>query len=153
MINCSDWAPFWTQISLEIFLKLFKGGWWMLLYFQLQCVDVSHGQGKEKKEEDWQFWNVVLKRMLKIPWIARRTNKSMVKEIRPPSYFGHMCAESERLEKSNMREEEDEVDLVWLNRWSKARASGSSAGQRYLEKSDHECHQKSDTTTRNSTTH
>ena len=69
---------------------------------------------KRKKIDSFEMW--CLERMLKIPWIARRTNKSMVKEIRPTSYFGHMCAETERLEKSNMREEEDEVDLVWLNR-------------------------------------
>ena len=53
--------------------------------------------------------------MLKIPWTARRTNKSVIEEITPPrilealmfkqklSYFGHiMCAEHERLGRSTM---------------------------------------------------
>ena len=61
---------------------------------------------KEKKKIvsfEMQCW----RRMLKIPWTARRTNKLVVEEIRPSStlealmlkqklsYFGHiLCAEN-----------------------------------------------------------
>ena len=33
--------------------------------------------------KNWCFWNVVLRRLLRVPWAARRSNQSLLKEISP----------------------------------------------------------------------
>ena len=52
--------------------------------------------------KNWSFWTVVLRRLLRVPWTARRSNQSILKEISPGcsweglmlklklQYFGHM---------------------------------------------------------------
>ena len=56
------------------------------------------------------FW----KRLLRVPWVARRSNKSILKEISPkysleglmlklkPQYFGHLMQRADSLEKTLM---------------------------------------------------
>ena len=36
---------------------------------------------------NWHFWIVVWRRLLKVPWTARRSNQSILKEIRPEWIF------------------------------------------------------------------
>ena len=57
---------------------------------------------------------MVLERLLKVPWIARRSNQSILKEINPEyslegltlklklQYFGHLMRRSDSLEKTLM---------------------------------------------------
>ena len=64
--------------------------------------------------KNWCFWTVVLERLLKVPWIARRSNQSILKEINPEyslegltlklklQYFGHLMRRSDSLEKTLM---------------------------------------------------
>ena len=52
--------------------------------------------------KNWCFWTVVLEKLLRVPWIARRSNQSILKEISPRcsleglilklklQYFGHL---------------------------------------------------------------
>ena len=64
--------------------------------------------------KNWCFWTVVLERLLRVPWTARRSNQSILKEISPGclleglmlklklQYFGHLIRRSDSLEKTLM---------------------------------------------------
>ena len=55
--------------------------------------------------KNWCFWTVVLRRLLRVPWTARRSNQSILEEISPGcsleglmlklklQYFGHLMRE------------------------------------------------------------
>ena len=63
--------------------------------------------------KNWCFWTVV-KRLLGVPWTARRSNQSILKEISPEcsleglmwklklQYFGHLMRRTDLLEKTLM---------------------------------------------------
>ena len=71
--------------------------------------ELDHKEGWAPK--NWCFW-----RLLKVPWIARRTNQSILKEINPGNslevlilklklklwYFGHLMQRADSLEKTLM---------------------------------------------------
>ena len=62
----------------------------------------------------WCFWTVVLEKILKVPWTARRSNQSILKETSPGyslegmmlklklQYFGHLMQRVDSLEKTLM---------------------------------------------------
>ena len=62
--------------------------------------------------KNWCFWTVVLERLLRVPWTARRPNQSILKEISPEysleglmlklklQYFGHLMRRTDSLEKT-----------------------------------------------------
>ena len=62
--------------------------------------------------KNWCFWNVVLRRLLRVPWAARRSSQSLLKEISPEyslerlmlklkfQYFGHLMQRTDSLEKT-----------------------------------------------------
>ena len=62
--------------------------------------------------ENWYFWTVVLETLLRVPWTARRSNQSILKEISPDNsleglmlklklqYFGHLMRRTDSLEKT-----------------------------------------------------
>ena len=64
---------------------------------------------------NWCFWTVVWRRLLRVPWTARRSNQSILKEINPKysleglmlklklHYFGHLMQRSDSFEKTLMR--------------------------------------------------
>ena len=64
--------------------------------------------------KNWCFWTVVWRRLLRVPWTARRSNQSILKEISPEysleglmlklklQYFGHPMWRTESLEKTLM---------------------------------------------------
>ena len=64
--------------------------------------------------KNWCFWIVVLKKTLRFPWTARRSNQSILKEISPGislegmrlklklQYFGHLMQRFDSLEKTLM---------------------------------------------------
>ena len=61
--------------------------------------------------KNWCFWTVVLERLLRVPWTARRSNQSILKEISPGcsleglmlklklQYFSHLMQRVDSLEK------------------------------------------------------
>ena len=61
--------------------------------------------------KNWCFWTVVLQKTLRVPWTARRSNQSILKEIGPGcsleglmlklklQYFGHLMWRVDSLEK------------------------------------------------------
>ena len=64
--------------------------------------------------KNWFFWTVVLEKTLAIPWTARRSNQSILKQISPEcslewlmlklklQYFGHLMQRVDLLEKTRM---------------------------------------------------
>ena len=64
--------------------------------------------------KNWCFWTVVLERTLRVPWTARRSNQSILKEINPEcsleglmlklklQYLGHLMRRVDSLEKTLM---------------------------------------------------
>ena len=66
--------------------------------------------------KNWWFWTVVLcwRRLLRVPWTARRSNQSILKEISPGcsmegmmlklklQYFGHLMQRADSFEKALM---------------------------------------------------
>ena len=63
--------------------------------------------------KNWCFWTVVLRRLLRVPWTARRSNQSILKEISPEYsleglmlklklQFGHLMWRTDSLEKTLM---------------------------------------------------
>ena len=63
--------------------------------------------------KNWCFWTVVGRRLLRVPWTARRSNQSILKEISPGcslqgmllklklQYFGHLMRRVDSLEKTD----------------------------------------------------
>ena len=61
--------------------------------------------------KNWCFWTVVLEKTLRVPWTARRSNQSILKEISPEcsleglmlklklQYFSHLMRRTDSLEK------------------------------------------------------
>ena len=64
--------------------------------------------------KNWCFWTVVLEKTLRVPWTARRSNQSILKEISPGSsleglmlklklqYFSHLMRRTDSFEKTLM---------------------------------------------------
>ena len=65
--------------------------------------------------KNWCFWTVVFRGLLRVPWTARRSNQSTLKEISPGcsleglmlkklklQYFGHLMQRADSLEKTLM---------------------------------------------------
>ena len=64
--------------------------------------------------QNWYFWTVVLEKTLRVPWTARRSNQSILKEISPGislegmmltlklQYFGHLMWRVDSMEKTLM---------------------------------------------------
>ena len=62
--------------------------------------------------KNWCFWTVVLEKTLRVPWTARRSNQSILKEISPGcsleglmlklklQYFGHLMRRADSFEKT-----------------------------------------------------
>ena len=64
--------------------------------------------------KNWCFWTVVLVKILRVPWTARRSNQSILKETSPEysleglmlklklQYFGHLMQRTDSFEKTLM---------------------------------------------------
>ena len=83
--------------------------------------------------KNWCFWTVVLEKTLRVPWIARRSNQSILKEISPGislegmmlklklQYFGHLMWRVDSLEKTLMlggiggRRRRGRLRMRWLD--------------------------------------
>ena len=72
--------------------------------------ELEHKEGWAQK--NWCLWTVVLKKTFEVPWTARRSSKSILKEINPKysleslmlrqkhQYFGHLMWRANSLEKT-----------------------------------------------------
>ena len=72
--------------------------------------ELDHKEGWVPK--NWCFWTVCWRRLLRVPWTARRSNQSFLKETSPEysleglklrlQYFGHLIGRADSLEKTLM---------------------------------------------------
>ena len=88
--------------------------WSRLWFFQWSCMDVSWTVKKAecRRIDAFELW--CWRRLLRVPWTARRSNQSILKEISPGSsleglmlklkcqYFGHLMGRADSLEKTLM---------------------------------------------------
>ena len=63
-------------------------------------------------QKNWCFWTVVFRRLLRVPWTARRSNQPILKDVSPGysleglmlklklQYFGHLMWRADSLEKT-----------------------------------------------------
>ena len=85
------------------------------LVFPVSCMDVRVGLWRKLSAEELMLLNCgVLRRFLRVPWTARRSNQSILKEISPGisfegmmlklklQYFGHLMGRSDSQEKTLM---------------------------------------------------
>ena len=84
-------------------------------------------------QENWCFWTVVLEKTLRVPWAARRSNQSILKEISPEysleglmlklkiQYYGHLMWSVDSFEKTLMlgkiedRKRRGRQSMRWLD--------------------------------------
>ena len=76
------------------------------------CKELDYRESWAQK--NWCFWTVVWRRLLRVPWIARRSNQSIVKETSLEyslerlmlklklQYFGHLMGRTNSCEKTLM---------------------------------------------------
>ena len=100
--------------------------------FQWSCMDVRVGlERKLSAEESWRIYSFELqcwRRLLRVPWTARRSNQSILKEISPGcsleglmlmlklQYFGHRMRRADSLEKTLMLEKIEGRRKRWQQR-------------------------------------
>ena len=79
-------------------------------FFQWSCVDVKKAERRRMDAFELRCW----RRLLEVPWTARRSNQSILKEISPGcsleglmlklklQYFGHLMRKADSFEKTLM---------------------------------------------------
>ena len=90
-------------------MKLFAGQWWVVTY---GCESWTVKKAEHRRIDAFELW--YWKRLLRVPWTARRPNQSVLKEISPGislegmvltlklQYFGHLMWRVDSLEKTLM---------------------------------------------------
>ena len=85
-----------------------------LCFFQWSCKDVRAGPKIRLSTKELMLLNCGWRRLLGVPWTARRSNQSVLKEISPEhsleglmlklklQYFGHLTGRADSLEKTLM---------------------------------------------------
>ena len=83
-------------------------------FFQWSCMDVRVGLWRKLNAKKLMFLNYGVGEDLRVPWTARRSNQSILKEISPGcslegpmlklklQYFGHLMRKVDSLEKTLM---------------------------------------------------
>ena len=74
------------------------------------CESWTNKKAEHRRIDDFELW--CWRRLLRVPWTARRSNQSILKEINPEfslegligklQYFGHLMQRANSLEKSRM---------------------------------------------------
>ena len=85
-----------------------------LWFFQSSCMDVKLNYKESWAPKNWYFELWCWRRLLRVPWTARRSNQSILKEISPEysleglmlklkvQYFGHLMWRTDSFEKTLM---------------------------------------------------
>ena len=84
------------------------------MVFPESCMDVRVRHEESWVLKNWCFWTCHWKRLLKVPWTARKSNQSILKEISPEysleglmlklklQHFGHLMQRTDSFEKTLM---------------------------------------------------
>ena len=97
------------DISLPTKVRLVKAMVFMVVY---GCESWTVKKAEHQRIDAFELW--CLKRLLRVPWTARRSNQSILKEISPGcsleglmlklklQYFGHLMRRADSFEKTLM---------------------------------------------------
>ena len=102
-----------------------------LWFFQCSCMMWELDYKESWTPKNWCFWNVVLEKTLGNPLDCRRSNQSILREIRPGcsldglmlklklQYFGHLIRRADLLEKTLMlgKTEDTRIRGRQIMRW------------------------------------
>ena len=82
---------------------------WMLYQLSHRCENWTINKAEHQRIDAFELW--CWRRLLRVPWTARRSNQSILKEISPeysleglmvklkPQYLGHWCKELTHLKR------------------------------------------------------
>ena len=116
------------NITLPTKIRLVKA-----MFFQWSCMDVRVGLWRKLSAEELMLLNWCWRRLLRVPWTARRSNQSIIKEISPGcsleglmlklklQYSGHLMRRVDSLEKTLMlggiggRRRREWLRMRWLD--------------------------------------
>ena len=103
------------DITLPTKFHLVKAMVFPVVMYECESWTVKKvGRWRKLSAKNWCFWTVVLKRLLRVPGTARRSNKSILREISPGcsleglmlklklQYFGHLMQRVDSLKKTPM---------------------------------------------------
>ena len=122
------------DITLPTKFHLVKAMVFPVVMYECESWTVKKvGRWRKLSAKNWCFWTVVLKRLLRVPGTARRSNKSILREISPGcsleglmmklklQYFGHLMQRADSFEKILMlkgiggRRRRGQQRLRWLD--------------------------------------
>ena len=98
------------DVTLPTKVRLVKALVFPVVMFGCEMLDYKESWALK----NWCFWTLVLRRLLRVRWTARRSNQSMLKEISPEysfkglmlklklQYFGHIMQRADSFEKTLM---------------------------------------------------
>ena len=111
--DCVDHNKLWTTLKEMRHYFADKGLSVQSYGFSSSCVWMWElGHKDSWASQNLYFWTVMLQRLLRVPWTARRSNQSILKEISPEysleglrlklklQYFGHLMQRTDSLEKT-----------------------------------------------------
>ena len=96
------------DITLPTKVRLVKAMVFPVVMYECESWTVKKAEGQ--KIDDFELW--CWRRLLRVPWTARRSNQSILKEISPEysleglmltlklQYFGHLMPRTDSLEKT-----------------------------------------------------
>ena len=98
------------DITLPTKVRLVKGMVFPVVIYR--CESLTLKKAERRRIDAFELW--CCRRLLRVPWTARRSNQSVLKEISPgcsleglmlklkPQYFGHLMRRVDSLEKTLM---------------------------------------------------
>ena len=99
------------DITLSIKVRLLKAVVFPVVVYGCESGTIKKA---ERRIDACELWSTPQRRLLRVPWTARRSNQSILKEISPGcslkglmlklklQYFGHLMGRAESLEKTPM---------------------------------------------------
>ena len=82
--------------------------------------ELDHKESWEPK--NWRFWTVVLEKTLRVPWTAKRSNQSILKEISPNIHWKDWCWSLRSNTLATWCEEVTHLKRPWC--WERLKAGG-----------------------------
>ena len=104
---------YWTLPSFPEFCKIsycWQRSIWPKLWFSSRMWELDHNKGEHRRIDVFELY--CQRRLLRVPWISRRSSQSIIKEINPEysleglmlklklQYFGHLMQRVDSLEKT-----------------------------------------------------
>ena len=128
-------------ITLPTKVRLVKAMVFPVIVYGCESWTVKKAEHRRIDASELWCW----RRLLRVPWTARRSNKSILKEISPgislegmmlklkPQYFGHLMQRADSLEKTdawrNWRKEEKGMTAGVQPWWIQGIRSGDGVGE------------------------